>query len=90
MRFARVFKSPPKLEEKVLELKGMLPELPSTDIDASQEMTNFFGDRKACNAMFSGLSGRKSKALLGLSGMKHHMKSEEEPDAKLIKSEFSL
>jgi hypothetical protein len=77
----------PTLEEKTRELKGLMPELPSTDTDGSQETTDFFSDVKACSTKLGGSSGRKSKALPGLSGSKRKMK-EEESDTKRIKSEF--
>jgi hypothetical protein len=77
----------PSLEEKMQELKELMPELPSTDTDDSQETTDFFSDVKACNTKLGGSSGRKSKALPGLSGSKRKLK-EEESDMKRIKSEF--
>jgi hypothetical protein len=77
----------PSLEEKMQELKELMPELPSTDTDDSQETTDFFSDVKACNTKLGGSSGRKSKALPGLSGSKRKLK-EEESDTKRIKSEF--
>jgi hypothetical protein len=77
----------PSLEEKMQELKELMPELPSTDTDDSQETTDFFSDVKACSTKLGRSSGRRSKALPGLSGSKRKLK-EEELDTKRIKSEF--